>query len=251
MGRLTSLWRLTIIKKLVMAISGVMMLGFVVGHLVGNLKIFMGEEVFNHYAAGLRELGSPILGWGQALWIARIGLLVALVLHIVAAVQLRLLSHAARPVKYRQFNDLSLSPLSKAMFWAGITIAIFVVYHLLHFTLGTVHPDFQMEEVVDGVNKVHALPSAYANVVMGFTMQKWTVLIYLAGQVALGLHLYHGVYSACQTLGLNHPKVNGLIRPVAAAIAILIPLGFVLIPVGVLADWVQTPVAMQPGLVQF
>jgi succinate dehydrogenase / fumarate reductase cytochrome b subunit len=229
MGRLMHLWRLTVIKKLVMALSGLILLLFVVGHLAGNLKIFLGPEVFNHYASGLREVGSPFLAYEQFVWLNRLVLLAAVGAHGLAALQLRKLSVEARGVAYERRENISFSRVSHTMFWGGITLALFIVYHLAHLTVGVAHVDFQTI-TVDG----HTHADAYANVVNGF-QPFWVVLIYCAGVIALGLHLYHGIWSACQTLGLNHPKYNAVRRQVALGVALLISLGYLSIPNAVMA----------------
>lgn len=234
MGRLWSLWRLTVIKKLVMAVTGVILLLFVLGHLAGNLKIFMGREVFNHYAEGLREVGSPFLAYGQFVWLNRIGLLVAAGLHVIAALQLRKTSTEARGVPYKRHHQLSFSPTSKMMFWGGLSLGLFIAYHLGHLTIGWFHPDFQT--LADAAGHVH--PDAFANVVNGF-QPAWVALIYAAGVIALGLHLYHGIWSACQTLGLNHPKYNPLRRQVALLVAAVVTIGYLSIPVAVLTGIVH------------
>lgn len=228
MSRVLSLLRYTVGKKMVMAVTGILLFLFVVGHLLGNLKIYLGPEEFNHYAAGLRTLGSPLLAYGQAVWITRLGLLVVLGLHLVTMLQLRAISAAARPVDYHRKESGSFSYASHTMFWGGLALAAFIVYHLLHLTVGTVHPDFQVLPGADG----HVHPDAYHNAVSGFQVW-WVCAIYAVGQVALGLHLYHGLWSACQTLGVNHPRYNHLRRGVAAAIAWAICLGYLSIPLSV------------------
>ncbi len=222
MQRVFNLYRSSVGKKVMMAATGVVFFQFVILHMLGNLKAFQGAEKFDHYAEFLREMGAPIFGRGQALWIFRIGLLLAVTVHIVAATQLWRMSKSARPVKYSHRLDAGASTYaSRTMRWGGIIIALFVVYHLLHFTVGTVHPDF-----VPG--------SPYHNLVTGF--QWWPVPIaYIVAMCALAMHIYHGVWSSFQTVGANHPRYNRLRRPFAALIAIMTFLGFVSIPVSVLA----------------
>jgi succinate dehydrogenase / fumarate reductase cytochrome b subunit len=181
----------------------------------------MGAEEFNHYAEGLRTFGSPFFARGQLLWLLRIGLIVAVLIHIWAAVSLTLQSRRARKVRYRQTESLAFSYASKTMVWGGLTILAFVVFHLLHLTFGTVHPDF-----VPG--------DAYSNFVVGF--QSWPVSIaYIVAMVPLGFHLYHGTWSAFQTMGANNPRYNPVRRPVALTIAILIAAGNALFPIAVLS----------------
>jgi succinate dehydrogenase / fumarate reductase cytochrome b subunit len=120
------------------------------------------------------------------------------------------------------------------MFWGGITLGLFIAYHLAHLTTGSLHPDFQ--QLTDAAGHTH--PDAFANVVNGF-QPVWIAVIYFAGVIALGLHLYHGIWSACQTLGLNHPKYNPLRRQVALLVAVLVTLGYLSIPVAVLTGIVH------------
>lgn len=214
--------RTSIGKKFLMAVTGLLLFLFVVGHLLGNLKVFQGPEKYNAYAEGLRTVGAPFLGHGEFLWIARIGLLVAVAVHIVAAIQLTRLSRAARPVGYaRDVTPVASTYASRTMRWGGVLIALYVVYHLLHLTFGSAHPDF-----VAG--------SVYHNVIVGF--QAWPVsAVYIVAMVVLGFHLYHGIWSSLQTLSINHSRYERLRRPVAALIAGGIVLGYVSIPAAVLA----------------
>jgi len=200
----------------------------------GESQDLSGPEVFNHYASGLREVGAPFLAYGQFVWLNRIVLLVAVAAHALAALQLRKLSGEARGVPYKKHANISFSPLSKSMFWGGLTLGLFIVYHLGHLTTGWLHPQFQ--SVSDAAGHVH--PDAFANVVNGFEPW-WIATIYIAGVIALGLHLYHGIWSACQTLGLNHPKYNPLRRQVAFVIALLVTLGYLSIPVAVMTGIVR------------
>jgi succinate dehydrogenase / fumarate reductase, cytochrome b subunit len=222
MARDFSLWGSTVGKKIAMAVSGVVLLGFVVGHMVGNLKVFQGREAFNHYAEGLRTFGQPFFGDGQLLWIIRIVLLVALLVHVTAAFQLTRRARAARAVGYRKYdNDMAFSFASRTMVWGGVIILLFVIYHLLHLTTGDAHPDF-----------IHG--DAYHNFVVGFSSVPVS-LAYIAAMIPLGFHLYHGFWSMLQTLGVNNPTFNRFRRPTAATLAIIVVLGNISFPVAVLA----------------
>jgi succinate dehydrogenase / fumarate reductase, cytochrome b subunit len=222
MARDFSLWRSTVGKKIAMAVSGVILIGFVVGHMIGNLKVYQGPVVFNHYAEGLRTFGLPFFSTGQLLWLIRLVLLAALLVHVTAAFQLALHSRRARAIGYRKYdNDLVFSYASRTMLWGGIIILAFVVYHLLHLTLGTAHPDF-----------VHG--DAYHNFVVGFRSIPVAVA-YIAAMIPLGFHLYHGFWSMLQTLGANNPSYNRFRRPVAAGLAVIVVLGNISFPVAVLA----------------
>jgi succinate dehydrogenase / fumarate reductase cytochrome b subunit len=225
MNRVVSLYRSSVGKKILMALSGALLFGFVVAHMLGNLKIFAGEESLDGYAEWLRELGYPALPHASALWTLRILLLGAVVLHIVAAFQTWSQSRSARTQDYRKLEDLSFSYASRTMRWGGVIIGLFVVYHLLHFTTGQAHPDFVPGRVYH--NFVIAFQSP---LVLGF---------YLIAQAALCLHLYHGLWSATQTMGLNHPRYNAMRRPIALAVALGIFAGFVIPPVLVFAGFIS------------
>ena len=219
-----ALWSSSVGKKILMAVSGVILYGFVFVHMLGNLKVFQGREAFNHYAEGLRTLGAPFFGYGQLLWILRIILIIALIVHLVAVVQLYRQSKAARRHSYKKFDGLEFSYASRTMLWGGVLLLAYVVYHLLHMTFGTVHPNF-----IPG--------DAYNNFVVGF--QQWPAsLAYVVAMVPLGLHLYHGFWSMLQTLGANNPKYNRMRRPTALILSLLIVLLNISFPVAVLLGWV-------------
>lgn len=225
MRRVFSLWSSTVGKKIMMATTGVILIGFVVFHMYGNLKVYQGAEAFNHYAEGLRTLGEPIFGYGQVLWILRIVLLAAAIIHIVAAVQLVLRSRRARAVGYRKYEgDMVFSYASRTMKWGGLIILGFVIYHLMHLTFGNLHPDFVPGDV-------------YHNFVAGF--QSWPVSVaYILTMIPLGFHLYHGFWSMLQTFGATNPKMNHVRRPIAAVLAGAVVLGNISFPVAVLAGLV-------------
>lgn len=223
MQRSSGLFRTTIGLKITMALSGVVWVGFVIGHMLGNLKVYQGSEAFNHYAEGLRTFGAPFLMREQALWIARVVLIVALVLHVWAAWRLTRRSRAARDVGYRMNKTISFSRASKTMRWGGVALLAFIVYHILHLTTGTLHHDF-----------VHGDP--YHNFVSGF--QLWYVsAIYAVAMIALGLHLFHGIWSGFQTLGYGDGQEHGKRwhRQLALGIALVVALGNLSFPVAVLA----------------
>ncbi|MEJ7606704.1 MAG: succinate dehydrogenase cytochrome b subunit [Bryobacteraceae bacterium] len=167
-----SFYRTTIGKKVVMAVTGVVLFGFLIGHMAGNLQFFLGPEAFNGYAVKLREM--PAL-----LWATRIGLLISVILHIVSSVDLAMLQRAARPVDYHRKESVGSSYASRTMYWSGPIIAAFLIYHLLHLTFGTVHPQFE-----------HLKP--YENLVAGFS-QPLVSLAYIVSVILLGFHLNHGL----------------------------------------------------------
>lgn len=225
MGRVSELYKTTVGKKFVMAVTGYALIIFVIGHLIGNLKIYYGPEKFNHYAEWLRTMGAPLFSYGQALWLARFGLLAAVVLHILSAIQLTIISWDARVVRYKFHKPIAFSYASYTMRWGGFVIFAFVIYHLLHLTWGSVHPDF-----VQG--------SVYHNVVSGFRRIPVSAA-YIIAMLPLALHIYHGLWSGFQTLGASSPGYNTWRRPLAAIVAIVIFIGNVSIPVAVLAGFLK------------
>lgn len=223
--RALGLWDSSVGKKILMAVSGLILYGFVIGHMVGNMKVYFGPEAFNHYAEGLRTLGDPIFGRGQLLWIARIILLAAVGIHILAVVQLYVKSKKARKHAYRKYNASEFSYASRTMLWGGLAILAFVIFHLLDLTWGTVNPNFRHGD-------------AYHNFVT--TFQRVPVsLAYIAAMVPLGMHLYHGFWSTLQTLGANNPKYNRLRRPIALTLALAIVVGNISFPIAVLLGIVK------------
>ncbi len=224
MRRVLALYGSSIGKKVLMAATGAVLVGFVVVHMLGNLKVYQGPEKFNAYAEFLRQAGAPVLGHGQLLWIARAVLLAAVAVHLVAALQLTLASRRARKIGYRKRDDLSFSYASRTMRWGGVIIVAFVVYHLMHLTWGTAHPRFG--------------ESVYDNLVIGF--RSWPVsLAYIGAMVPLCLHIYHGMWSSTQTLALDDPRVLRWRRAAAAALALVVFAGNCSIPVAVLAGLVR------------
>jgi succinate dehydrogenase / fumarate reductase cytochrome b subunit len=205
-------------KKYLMAVTGIVLFAFVVGHMLGNLQIYLGAERLNHYAALLR--GAPAL-----LWTVRSVLLFSVAVHIVAAVQLFLGNRRGRPVRYARRSWVAADYAARTMVWSGPIIALFVGYHIAHLTLGAAHPSFVTEDV-------------YHNVVAGFQVVP-VALFYVAANLLLGYHLFHGLWSMLQSFGLSHPAYDGLRKAVAAALAVAIAAGNVSIPVAVLAGVVR------------
>ena len=228
MNALRAFWSSTIGKKVVMALTGVVLFGFVIAHMLGNLQVFLGPTALNHYAEKLRELG-PLL------WAARIGLLVAVGLHIWAAWSLTQMNKAARPVGYREKEHRESTYSSRTMRWSGVLLLLFIVYHLLHLTFGSVHPDF-----VEG--------DVYHNFIVGFRPALVTGF-YVLAMLALGLHLYHGVWSFLQTLGLSHPRYNHLRHAFATLVTVVVVAGNIAMPVAVLAGWIDDPRPRDPAAV--
>jgi succinate dehydrogenase / fumarate reductase, cytochrome b subunit len=219
------IWKTAVGKKAVMAVSGIVLFGFVLVHMLGNLKLYQGREAMNEYARFLREIGVPELPESGVLWIARSVLLVAVVAHIWAAWQVTRQSRAARPVSYKRRSVVQATYASRTMRWGGVIVLLFIVYHLLHLTFGTVHPTF-----VEG--------DVYSNVVRGFQVW-WVSLFYIVAQVMLGLHLYHGLWSLFQSLGWNHPRFNSWRRRFAQAFSLIVSLGNISFPLAVLSGLVR------------
>jgi succinate dehydrogenase / fumarate reductase cytochrome b subunit len=213
-------WQTTVGKKAIMAVTGFMLFGFICGHLLGNLQIFLPPEKINHYSATLKSL--PFLLWG-----ARITLLLAVGLHVWSSFQLWLLQRAARPINYVKKTNLNSTYASRTMLWSGPIIAAFIIFHLLHFTFGTVHPGGPFDE-----------HNVYNNVVTGF--QVWPVsLFYIIAMIMLCYHLYHGLWSMFQSLGFSHPVYTPWLQRFAKLFAILIAAGNISIPVAVLAGFIK------------
>ena len=213
-------WETNIGKKAVMAVTGVILFGFVVGHLIGNLQIYLPPEHINGYAEWLRTV--PLLLWG-----ARITLLISVCLHIWASFALWRLQRAARPVAYLKKVNAHSTYASRTMMWSGPIVLAFVIYHLLHFTFGVVHPGGPFDK-----------HNVYNNVAFGF--QFWPVsLFYIVAMIMLCYHLYHGLWSMFQSLGFSHPVYTPWLRVGAKVVAILIAVGNISIPVAVLAGFIK------------
>jgi succinate dehydrogenase / fumarate reductase cytochrome b subunit len=221
-------WRPQIGTKVVMAVTGVVLVGFVIAHMLGNLKIFSGAIEINAYSRFLREAGSPALAYGQLLWMVRIVLLTCVTLHITAAVQLSRMSWAARPLGYRVKRNIETTFAARVMRWGGALLVAFIVFHLLHLTAGAV--GFRPGQFRDF--------AVYQNVLAAFAV--WPIAVfYVVAMGALCLHLYHGIWSMLQTLGWNTARNESTLQVISRAIAIMVFLGFSSVPVSVLAGWLH------------
>lgn len=214
---LVAFWRSAVGKKWVMAVSGIVLLGYVLAHMVGNLKLYLGARSYNRYAEWLRTLGEPAFPRTVVLWGVRLVLIAAFVAHIVAAYQLTLVNRRARPVGYRSRRDyVAANFASRTMRWTGVIVGLFVVFHLLDLTWGTTNPSFHRGDVYD-------------NVIASF--QRVPVAIaYIVANVALAIHIFHGAWSMFQSLGWNNPRLNIWRRYFAVAFATVIGLGNVSFP---------------------
>lgn len=213
------LYSTTIGKKAVMSLTGALMVLFVVIHLAGNLQVFAGAEKMNAYAAFLKRLGG-------LLWAFRVVMLLAILLHVFTALQLIVRSLRSRPKGYAMKRHVEASISSRTMIWTGPLMGAYIVYHLLHQTLGTILPGFDPANVQN-------------NVIIGLSSVPASVT-YIAAMLVLGLHLKHGIWSMFQTLGLNGPGSDRLLRILSVAIAVIVAAGFISIPVSVLVTgWIS------------
>ena len=219
MDRLVAFWDSSVGKKAVMAVTGIIGVLFVIGHMVGNLQVFQGAERLNAYG---HLLHGPL---NELVWGARVVLLLALVLHVVAAYQLTMRNRAARPVEYATRTPQVSTLASRTLRWGGVLLLAFIVYHLLDLTIGTVNPAF-----VEG--------DVYANL-LGSMRRPLIAVFYIVAMAALALHLYHGAWSSLRTLGVAQASVSPLKRRAAVIIAIVIAAGFAVVPLAVLLGVVR------------
>ena len=219
-------------KKAVMAVTGIMLLGFVLVHMLGNLKIFLpdAELHLNAYGEYLRTIGEPILPHTGFLWILRGGLILAFILHIHAAYSLTMLNRKARPVKYQGGRTYQAADYAaRTMRWSGIIVGLYLIFHLADLTWG-----------VEAANGDFVRGEPYNNLVE--SLSHWPVaIIYIVANLALGVHIYHGAWSLFQSLGWNNPRFNVWRRRFAQGFAALIVIGNVSIPVAVLAGAFDDP----------
>jgi succinate dehydrogenase / fumarate reductase cytochrome b subunit len=218
-NRLRLLWDSSVGKKVVMAVTGLIWAAYLITHMLANLLVFQGPGKINAYSAFLH-------GTGGALWAARLVLIAALVLHVVAAVQLAARKQEARPMSYAGGYESQVSTIAvRTIRWGGALILLFLVYHILHFTVGTAHSSF-----VEG-NPYHNVATGFRNI--------FVVLFYLVVMAFVGFHLYHGVWSSGRSLGVSPPSPRPLRRTLALVLALLIWLGFSVIPIAVYAGVVR------------
>jgi succinate dehydrogenase / fumarate reductase, cytochrome b subunit len=220
MGRLRGFYASMVGKKVVMGVTGLIGIGFVILHSLGNLLVFRGPAAINSYSHFLKSTG-------ELLWALRIVLIVAVALHVIAAVQLTRQSHSARPIAYTKRERQVATVASRTMRWGGALLLVFIVLHILHFTTGTIRPSgaFSKEDV-------------YANVVTSFRIW-WVALFYVVAMVALGLHLFHGAWSSVRSIGVSPPSRQPLHHRISLAIALLVWAAFTAVPVAVLSGIVR------------
>jgi len=214
---LVTFYRSAVAKKWLMAISGIVLLAYVLVHMVGNLKVFLGKDDINEYADWLRRLGEPALPREVVLWGLRVGLIAAFVIHIVAAYQLTMINRRARPTQYKSPRDYAAASFaSRTMRWTGVIVGLFLIFHLLDLTFGTVNPGFESG-------------NPYRNMIATFERVPVAVA-YIVANLALGFHIFHGAWSMFQSLGFNNPRYNAWRRYFAIGFAGLITAGNVAMP---------------------
>ena len=216
MNRARRFYRSAIGKKVVMGATGLIGVGFVIGHMAGNLLAFRGPEAINSYAHFLQSTG-------ELLWILRFVLIGAVILHVIAAYQLTMQNRASRPVGYVEQKPQVSTWAARTMRWGGALLLVFIVLHIMHFTTGTWQPAGSFSET-----------DVYTNIVTSFRIW-WVTLFYVAAMMALGLHLYHGAWSSVRSLGLSQPSEEPRHRTIALGVALLLWIGFTVVPVAVVA----------------
>ena len=220
MGRLRTFYGSMVGKKVVMGVTGLIWIGFVIVHSLGNLLVFRGSAAINSYSHFLKSTG-------ELLWTLRVVLLLAVVLHVIAAIQLTRQSRAARPIAYTKRVAQVATISSRTMRWGGALLLVFIVVHILHFTTGNIRPAgvFSSEDV-------------YANVVTSFRIW-WVALFYVVAMIALGLHLFHGAWSSVRSIGVSPPSPQPLHRRLSLVIAVFVWAAFTAIPVAVFSGIVR------------
>lgn len=249
----------TILSKIVMAVTGILLVLYIIGHTIGNMQVYIGPEALNAYADFLQSLG-------EGLWIIRIVLGVALILHIITSVKLKLHNMGAKPDKYRVKNYVRATLTSRTMIWTGIMIFAFLIIHLAHFTTGDIKPEYyaknnpeyykgdvhlasftedgEMEVIEENKHDsgematahtgvVYSRPDVYYMMIKGFRVP-WISVVYIIGVILLGFHLNHAIQSMIQTLGLNHPKYFNFFVKLSTWLSVIIVLCLISIPITIL-----------------
>jgi succinate dehydrogenase / fumarate reductase cytochrome b subunit len=218
---IVTFYRSTVGKKIIMGVTGLIGIAFVILHMVGNLQAFVGSAKLNAYSAALH---GPL---NELLWIVRIVLIVAVVLHVLMAYQLTLISRAARPIDYKTRTPQVSTLAARTMKWGGVLILLFIILHLLHFTTETIDPA-GWRGMTDAVGH----RDVYGDIVASFRIW-WVAAFYIVVMMVLGLHLFHGAWSSFRSLGYAKPSQHPLKRRLALIVTLVVWLGFTLVPVGV------------------
>jgi len=224
---LVDFYRSTIGKKIIMGVTGLIGIGFVILHMAGNLQAFVGAAKINAYGALLH---GPL---AELTWLLRIVLIVSLILHVLMAYQLTRISAAARPIGYQKKEPQVATLASRTMKWGGVLLLVFIIVHLLHFTTEQIDPAGWR-----GMSDLQGNRDVYGNLVGSFRIW-WVSAFYIISMIALGLHLYHGAWSSIRTLGYAKSTPNPLHRKLALGVAVVVWLGFTIIPVAVLAGFLR------------
>jgi len=224
---LVDFYRSTIGKKIIMGITGLIGIGFVIVHMAGNLQVFIGAPKINAYGTLLH---GPL---AEVTWLIRIVLIVSVILHVLMAYQLTRISAAARPIGYQKKEPQVATLASRTMKWGGVLLLVFIVVHLLHFTTEQIDPAGWR-----GMTDLRGNRDVYGNIVGSFRIW-WVAAFYIVAMIALGLHLYHGAWSSIRTLGYAKSTPNPLHRKLALGVAVVVWLGFTIIPVAVFAGFLR------------
>jgi len=223
----TDFYRSTIGKKIIMGVTGLIGVAFVIVHMLGNLQVFIGPAKINGYGALLH---GPL---AEFTWLVRIILIIAVVLHVLMAYQLTEISAAARPVGYQHKEPQVATWASRTMKWGGVLLLLFIIFHILHFTTQTIDPAGWR-----GMTDSQGRRDVYGNIVASFHIW-WVAAFYILAMIALGFHLYHGAWSSVRTLGYAKASAHPLHRRIALAVALVVWVGFTLVPVGVIAGVIR------------
>ncbi|MFN5378167.1 MAG: succinate dehydrogenase cytochrome b subunit [Ignavibacteria bacterium] len=228
-------WDSNVFQKWLMAITGLLLVGFLLGHLSGNLLVFMGPDHINEYAHGLRTMLH-----GTAIWIVRLGLLTSFVLHVTSAIKLARRNRAARPNAYSTVEHRASTLASRSMLYSGLLLLTYALYHLAHFTWGVVHSEYYAKTCPPSAecSGAECIPDVYSMIVSSFQVPLISVA-YVLAMIMVGLHLNHAIASAFQTLGLRNERFVPIVRTVGPLLGILVAAGFSSVPLAILAGIVK------------
>ncbi|MBU3678094.1 MAG: succinate dehydrogenase cytochrome b subunit [Candidatus Kapabacteria bacterium] len=227
------IWRSNLFQKWLMAVSGLLLVLFLLGHLSGNLLVFLGREQINEYAHGLRTMGH-----GMIIWVVRLGLLSFFVLHVTSAITLARRNRAARPAKYHRVESRASTLASRTMLYSGLLLLSYVLYHLAHFTWGAVHSEYYAQACPPSAGCVDCIPDVYSMIVSSF-QQPLISITYLLSMIMVGLHLNHAIASAVQTLGVTNRRIVPVMRILGPGLSIIIALGFSSVPLAIILGFVK------------
>jgi succinate dehydrogenase / fumarate reductase cytochrome b subunit len=235
MRAFSEIWESNLFQKWLMAVTGLLLVGFLIGHLSGNLLVFMGPSHINEYAHGLRTMLH-----GTAIWIVRFGLLASFALHVTSAIKLSRRNRAARPQSYNTVEHRASSMASRSMLYSGLLLLTYALYHLAHFTWGVVHSEHYAKACAPTAecSGADCIPDVYSMIVASF-QQPLISVAYVLAMIMVGLHLNHAIASAVQTLGVQNRRIVPVIRAVGPLLGFLVALGFSSVPLAILAGIVK------------